>query len=123
MAERECDSHGGHSVTPTGHNEGNAMNEYTLEKIRHDAAMDAAADAHIRNGESWCWQCGWDMRSDSDLIPLAVGWEETCRECAIEQGATECAYCGDWDHECDGAYAVIGWVCHYCTVNRPEAMV
>jgi hypothetical protein len=99
------------------------MNEYTLEKIRHDAAIDAMIDAHVRNGESWCGECGWDMRREDELPPLAVGWDELCKDCAIDLGAVPCDYCGEWDHEADGEWVRIGWVCAFCVENRPECMI
>jgi hypothetical protein len=99
---------------------GKTMNEYTLESIRFDAQQAAIADAHIREGELWCDDCGWTL--GDDVIQCEDG-QTLCTRCAMEQGIRACTLCGAWDHWCDGQDLTddsLEWACHFCTVERGD---
>jgi len=94
------------------------MNEYTLESIRFDAQQAAIADAHIRDGEEWCDDCGWTL--GDDVVSCEDG-QSLCTACAMAQGIRACTICGAFDHWSDGQDLTddgMEWACHYCTVER-----
>jgi len=116
------------------------MNNETIAKIQYESEITARMDAMRASGAIMCDQCGaWDepfgLMPAVEILPCAPTMGESwCRPCALEtqvpgespDALTECFHCGEWDWESDGEILEDGareaWACHYCSVNRGDAI-